>query len=86
MGCDSPPPAPAAGVLADMLANRSWDENVSDSDRLLLEWAADTIRALLIANGRYANRAEQMDAKAETYATLMLAAGITPPSRLGGEP
>lgn len=85
MDCDTPPPAPAAGVLADLCARRAWDDDVSDNDRMLLEWAADTIRALLIANGRFANRAEQMDAKAQTYAALMLKAGITPPSRVGGE-
>lgn len=84
MDCDSPPPVPAAGILADLCATRAWADDIDDYDRQLLEWAADTIRALLIANGRYANRAEQMDAKAETYASLMLAAGITPPSRLGG--
>ena len=80
-----PPPAPAAGILADMIARRAWDNDVDDNDRLLLEWAADTIRALIVANARYANRAEHMDAKAETYAAAMLAAGVNPPPRFGGD-
>lgn len=71
MDCDAPPPAPAAGVLADMCARRSWDDDVDDKSRQLLEWAADTIRALLIANGRYANRAEHLEAEAATYAALL---------------
>lgn len=84
MDCENPPPAPPAGVLADLCARRAWDEDTDDASRQLLEWAADTIRAILIANARYANRAEHADAKAETYAALMLKAGIMPPSRYGG--
>lgn len=66
-----PPPAPAAGVLADLLARRAWDDDVNDGDRLLLEWAADTIRAILVANARYANRAEHLEAEVQTYAALL---------------
>lgn len=66
-----PPPAPAAGVLADLLARRAWDDDVNDGDRLLLEWAADTIRAILVANARYANRAEHLEAEVQTYASLL---------------
>lgn len=54
-----------------MCARRAWDEDVDDKSRQLLEWAADTIRALLIANGRYANRAEHLEAEAATYAALL---------------
>lgn len=54
-----------------MCARRAWDDNVDDKSRQLLEWAADTIRALLIANGRYANRAEHLEAEAATYAALL---------------
>lgn len=66
-----PPPAPAAGVLADLLARRAWDDDVRDGDRLLLEWAADTIRSILVANARYANRAEHLEAEVQTYAALL---------------
>ena len=71
MASDNPYPAPAAGVLADMLARRAWDDDLNDADRVLFEQAADTIRALLIANGRYANRAEHLEAEAATYAALL---------------
>ena len=71
MDCDAPPPAPAAGILADLCARRAWDDDVDDKSRLLLEWAADTIRALLIANGRFANRAEHLEAEVQTYAALL---------------
>jgi hypothetical protein len=71
LDCDATPPAPAAGVLADMLARRAWDDDVSDNDRLLLEWAADTIRSILVANARYANRAEHLEAECETYCSII---------------
>lgn len=71
MDCETPPPAPAAGVLADMCARRSWDNDTDDTSRQLLEWAADTLRALLIANGRYANRAEHLEAECQTYAAIL---------------
>lgn len=54
-----------------MLARRAWDDDVNDNDRLLLEWAADTIRALLVANGRYANRAEHLEAEVQTYVAIL---------------
>ena len=71
MSTDAPPPPPAAGVLADMCARRSWDNDTDDASRQLLEWAADTIRAILVANGRYANRIEHVEAEAATYAALL---------------
>ena len=71
MECDEPLPAPAGGVLADLCATRAWDDAVHDYDRQLLEWAADTIRALIVANGRYVNRAEHLEAEAATYAALL---------------
>ena len=81
---NAPRDIPPAGVVADMLAIRQYDQGLDDDMRYLCELAADTIRAILIANARYANRAEHADAKAETYAALMLQAGIMPPSRYGG--
>ena len=71
MACDNPYPPPAAGVLADMCAVAAWDDHIDDHSRKLLEWSADTIRALLIANGRYANRAEHLEAEVATYAALL---------------
>lgn len=71
MNCDAPPPAPAAGVLADLLARRAWDDDVNDGDRLLFEWAADTIRAILVANARYANRVEHLEAEVATYVAML---------------
>lgn len=71
MDCDAPRPAPAAGILADLCATRAWDDAIDDHSRQLLEWAADTIRALLVANGRYANRAEHLEAEVQTYAALL---------------
>lgn len=85
MGCDTPEPAPAPCILADICARRAWDDDVDDTSRQLLEWAADTIRSLIVANARHANRAEHMDAKAETYAAAMIAAGVNPPPRFGGD-
>ena len=71
MSSQSPYPCPAAGVLADLCAQAAWLDGIDDHTRLLLEWSADTIRALLIANGRYANRAEHLEAEAATYAALL---------------
>lgn len=71
MSSDVPPPAPAPGVLADMLARRSWDNDVEDGDRLLLEWAADTIRQLVIDKVKAMSRAEQWEAEAMTYAAIL---------------
>lgn len=71
MASGNPYPAPPAGILADSLARRAWDDDLSDNDRILIEQAADTIRALLVANGRYANRAEHLEAECATYAALL---------------
>lgn len=71
MSSDVPPPAPAPGVLADMLARRSWDNDVSDGDRLLLEWASDTIRRENVEKNKALSRAEQWEAEAMTYAAIL---------------
>ena len=71
MACDNPYPSPAPGVLADMCAVAAWDDHLDDHARKLLEWAADTIRELMVANGRHANRAEHWEAEAATYAALL---------------
>lgn len=49
----------------------AWEDSIDDRSRQLLEWAADTIRGLIIANGRYVNRAEHLEAEAATYAALL---------------
>ena len=65
MDCDAPPPAPAPGVLADMLARRAWDDDIGDNDRLLMEWSADTIRSQGGENVRLVHRNEQLEAELE---------------------
>ena len=59
---DSEPVPLPFSVLADRLANRSWDEDVSDDDRLLLEMAATAIRQLITDNYKSMNRAEHLEA------------------------
>jgi hypothetical protein len=70
-GLRHPDPPPAAGVLADMCAIQAWNHDLDFDTRRLLEWSADTIRAILIANGRYANRVEHLEAESATYAALL---------------
>jgi hypothetical protein len=62
---------PAPSILADMCAVAAWDDQIDDYARKLLDMAADTIRGLIVANGRYANRAEHYEAEAATYAALL---------------
>lgn len=71
MATDNPYPAPAPLILADLCAQAAWIENIDDHTRKLLEWSADTIRDLIVANGRYANKAEHFEAEAATYASLL---------------
>lgn len=63
MDCDAPPPAPAPGVLADLLARRAWDDDIKDDDRLLMEWSADTLRAQACENVRLVHRNELLEAE-----------------------
>ena len=53
---------PPFSVLADWLARRSWDDDVNDNDRLLLEMAANAIRQLMTDNYKSMNRAEHLEA------------------------
>ena len=71
MATDNPYPAPAPGVLADMSARRAWDNDVHDTCRMLHEWNADTVRALLVEIGRLKQRNEQLEAENETYAQAL---------------
>ena len=38
---------PAPTIVADLCAQRAWDDEVDDDTRLRLEFAADTIRHLM---------------------------------------
>jgi hypothetical protein len=44
---DNPYELPAPSVVADLCAQRAWDDEVDDDTRLRLEFAADTIRLLM---------------------------------------
>lgn len=44
---ENPYELPAPTVVADLCAQRAWDDEVDDDTRLRLEFAADTIRALM---------------------------------------
>ena len=67
----NPYPCPAPCILADQLAMHSWSEHIDDQTRMLLEWGADTIRALIVLNNKLSNRAEHLEAEVETYAALL---------------
>lgn len=47
MSSDNPYELPAPAVVADLCAQRSWDDDVDDDTRVRLEFAADTIRLLM---------------------------------------
>jgi hypothetical protein len=59
---DKPYNLPPALTVADMCAMRAWDNNIDDDSRLLLEMAADTIRAMHKRLGRLAHSNEQAEA------------------------
>lgn len=59
----NPYPLPPPQVLADMLAVHAWDEHVDDDTRLMLEWAATTIRKQHKQNVRLAKTLEVTEAK-----------------------
>jgi hypothetical protein len=44
---DNPYELPAPSVVADLCAQRAWDDEVDDDTRVRLEFAADTIRLLM---------------------------------------
>ena len=71
MACDIPDHPPAPGVLADLCAERAWDDDADDASRRLLEWAADTIRSLVICRMHAVNRAEHLEAEVQTFAALL---------------
>ena len=58
---DTPYPAPAPLVLADMCAIHCWSQHIDDHTRKLLEWAADTIREVVREKHVLSHRAEQLE-------------------------
>lgn len=44
---ENPYELPAPTIVADLCAQRAWDDEVDDDTRLRLEFAADTIRTLM---------------------------------------
>ena len=57
----NPYPAPAPLVLADQCARAAWINDIDDNTRMLLEWAADTIREQAAQNLVLTHRAEQLE-------------------------
>lgn len=62
MSEDKPFDLPPALTVADMCAQRAWDDDVDDDTRLLCEMAADTIRAMHKIQYRLAHNNEQAEA------------------------
>ncbi len=59
---DNPYELPAPSIVADLCAQRAWDDNVDDDTRLRLEFASDTIRALMRRLVRQALHLERAEA------------------------
>ena len=59
---------PPALTVADMLAIRSWDDDVDDDTRVLCEMGADTIRAMNEQMMRLAHSLEKTEADATVMA------------------
>lgn len=60
---EAPPPPPSPGVLASMCAKHAWSNDIDDRSRMLLEWAADTIRLCVSKSHTSASRAEKLEAE-----------------------
>jgi uncharacterized protein YjcR len=52
--------------VREWCARRSWDDDVDDQSRVLLEMAADTIRALMVRTGVQSRRMEFAEAREQT--------------------
>jgi hypothetical protein len=59
---DSPYELPAPTIVADLCAQRAWDDEIDDDTRLRLEFAADTIRRLMRRCVRLALHLERAEA------------------------
>jgi hypothetical protein len=64
MAADNPYPAPAPLVLAKMCARAAWQNDIPDATRMLLEWAADTIKDVVNKNHALSHKAEQLEGDA----------------------
>ncbi len=60
---DNPYELPAPSVVADMCAQRAWDDHVDDDTRVRLEFAADTIRLLMKRCVELAGLFERLEAE-----------------------
>ena len=59
---DNPYELPAPSIVADLCAQRAWDDAIDDDTRLRLEFAADTIRLLMKRLVRQALHLERAEA------------------------
>jgi hypothetical protein len=60
---DNPYELPAPSVVADLCAQRAWDDEVDDDTRVRLEFAADTIRLLMQRCVELAGLFERLEAE-----------------------
>jgi hypothetical protein len=67
------PERPSPEKVREWCARRSWDDDVDDDSRYLLEMAADTIRVLMVRTGVQSRRMEV--AEAERDRLLMICYG-----------
>jgi len=63
MSSENPYELPAPSVVADLCAQRAWDDEVDDDTRLRLEFAADTIRLLMKRCVELAGLFERLEAE-----------------------
>lgn len=61
---DNPYELPAPTIVAELCAQRAWDDEIDDDTRLRLEFAADTIRLLMRRCVHLSQRLEQVEARA----------------------
>jgi len=67
---DNPYKPPAPLVLAKACARSAWRDDIPDSTRMLLEWAADTIRELADKNLFLSHGAEQLEGEVDLLCDL----------------
>ena len=60
---DNPYELPAPSIVADLCAQRAWDDEVDDDTRVRLEFAADTIRLLMKRCVKLAALFERLEAE-----------------------
>jgi len=62
MSCENPYELPPPSIVADLCAQRAWDDEIDDDTRLRLEFASDTIRHLMQRLVRQALHLERAEA------------------------